>query len=317
MLPLSVALVRRPIQRLGIKLFVVAPTLAMLAAVFLWSSATPASKFVLLEIPPAEFVMLRLSLAAVALWLVVLAMRPDVRLRKVGWRPLAMGLLEPGLVTILIALGLTMTSPVSGSVFWGLMPLLMPLLARVVLGEEIEIVVLVAAVIAFGGTVILVWGQTHHGGGNLLGDFIVASGVLASAFNSLIGRRNAQAGANPLVTTSWQLTSACAVAALLLLIMPATHKVDASPQSIGVLVYLGLVVSAGVYILSNYAMRDLPVGRMSLLGCLTAPLGALLSTLFLGTHVSALDVFAVGLVVMAVALTGIVKRRSLPENLPE
>ena len=93
-------------------------------------------------------------------------------------------------------------------------------------------------------------------------------------------------------------------------------RVDASPQSIGVLVYLGLVVSAGVYILSNYAMRHLPVGRMSLLGCLTAPLGAMLSALFLGTHVSALDVFAVGLVVMAVAPPGIVERRPLPEDLP-
>ena len=288
----------------------------MLAAVFLWSSATPASKFVLLEIPPAELVMLRLSLAAVALWLIVLAMRPDARLRNVGWRPLVMGILEPGLVTFLVSVGLTMTSPVSGSVFWGLMPLLMPLLARVVLGEQIEIVVLAAAMIAFGGTVILVWGQTHHGGGNLLGDFIVASGVLASAFNGLIARRNAQAGANPLVTASWQLTSACAVAALLLLIMPATGTVDASPQSIGVLVYLGLVVSAGVYILSNYAMRHLPVGRMSLLGCLTAPLGAMLSALFLGTHVSALDVLAVGLVIVAVALPAIVKRRPLRDDAP-
>lgn len=288
----------------------------MLAAVFLWSSATPASKFVLLEIPPAELVMLRLSLAAVALWLIVLAMRPDARLRNVGWRPLVMGILEPGLVTFLVSVGLTMTSPVSGSVFWGLMPLLMPLLARVVLGEQIEFVVLAAAMIAFGGTVILVWGQTHHGGGNLLGDFIVASGVLASAFNGLIARRNAQAGANPLVTASWQLTSACAVAALLLLIMPATGTVDASPQSIGVLVYLGLVVSAGVYILSNYAMRHLPVGRMSLLGCLTAPLGAMLSALFLGTHVSALDVFAVGLVIVAVALPALVKRRPLRDDAP-
>lgn len=288
----------------------------MLAAVFLWSSATPASKFVLLEIPPAELVMLRLSLAAVALWLIVLAMRPDARLRNVGWRPLVMGILEPGLVTFLVSVGLTMTSPVSGSVFWGLMPLLMPLLARVVLGEQIEFVVLAAAMIAFGGTVILVGGQTHHGGGNLLGDFIVASGVLASAFNGLIARRNAQAGANPLVTASWQLTSACAVAALLLLIMPATGTVNASPQSIGVLVYLGLVVSAGVYILSNYAMRHLPVGRMSLLGCLTAPLGAMLSALFLGTHVSALDVFAVGLVIVAVALPALAKRRPLRDDAP-
>ena len=43
------------------------PTLAMLAAVFLWSSATPGSKFALTEIPVAEFVVIRLSLAAVGL----------------------------------------------------------------------------------------------------------------------------------------------------------------------------------------------------------------------------------------------------------
>ena len=77
-----------------------------------------------------------------------------------------------------------------------------------------------------------------------------------------------------------------------------------------VLLYLGLVVSAGVYILSNYALRHLPVGRVSLLGCLTAPLGALMSALFLGTHVSTLDLVAVGIVILAVALPTLVRRQS-------
>ena len=290
----------------------VLPTLAMLAAAFLWSSATPGSKFALTEIAVAEFVVIRLSLAAVALWLIVLATGTSARLRLVGWRPLVMGLLEPGLVTFLVSVGLTMTSPVSGSVFWGLTPLMMPILGRVFLGERIEIVVLVAASIAFGGTVILVWGQGHHGGGSVLGDIFVASGVLASTVNALLSRRNAQAGANPLVTSSWQLTSACCVATLLLFVMPpgATRAIDASIQSIAVLLYLGLVVSVGVYILSNYAVRHLPVGRMSLLGCLTAPLGATLSALLLGTYVSALDLFAVCLVIFAVALPSLVQRQS-------
>jgi len=218
-------------------------------------------------------------------------------------------LLEPGLVVFLVSVGLTMTSPVSGSVFWGLTPLIVPILGRVVLGERIEIVVLVAAVIAFSGTLILVWGQSHHGGGSVLGDIFVASGVLASAANALLSRRNAQAGANPLVTSSWQLTSACCVAALLLFVMPSdgARAIDASVESIVVLLYLGLVVSVGVYILSNYAVRHLPVGRMSLLGCLTAPFGAMLSAVLLGTHVSALDLFAVGLVVFAVALPSLVQ----------
>jgi drug/metabolite transporter (DMT)-like permease len=135
--------------------------------------------------------------------------------------------------------------------------------------------------------------------------------VLASAINSLLSRRNAQAGANPLVTSSWQLTSACCVTAVLLLVMPPgnARAIDASIEAIGVLLYLGLVVSVGVYILSNYAVRHLPVGRMSLLGCLTAPLGAALSALLLGTHMSALDVLAVGIVISAVALPSLIQPR--------
>ena len=91
-----------------------------------------------------------------------------------------------------------------------------------------------------------------------------------------------------------------------------TRAIDASMQSIAVLLYLGLVVSVGVYILSNYAVRHLPVGRMSLLGCLTAPLGAMLSALLLGTKVSALDIFAVGLVIFAVSLPSLVRLRFGP-----
>jgi drug/metabolite transporter (DMT)-like permease len=284
----------------------------MLAAVFLWSSATPASKFVLEEMPAAEFVVVRLSLAAVALWLIVLAMRPDARLRVVGWRPLVMGLLEPGLVTFLVSLGLTMTSPVSASVFWGVTPLIMPLLGRIVLGEPIEPIVLGAAAVAFGGIAVLAWGQTHHGGGSLMGDALVAGGVMASVLNGLIARRNAQAGASPLVTASWQLTTACCMSALLLAVLPAQGPAlsGVGSTTLGVLLYLGLVVSAGVYILSNYAVRHLPVARMSLLGCVTAPLGAALSALFLGTEISALDTAAIALVIGAVALPTFLKFRS-------
>ena len=286
------------------------PTLAMLAAVFLWASATPGSKFALTEIAVADFVLLRLLLAASALWLIVLATRTNARLRAVGWRPLVMGLLEPGLVSFLVAIGLSMTSPVSGSVFWGLMPLLMPILGRVALGEPIEGLVVIAAGIAFAGTALLAWGQSQHGGGSLFGDILVASGVLASAINALLARRNAQAGANPLVTSSWQLTSACCLAGIFLLLMPApaVRTVGASTRSITVLLYLGLVVSAGVYILTNYAMRHLPVGRMSLLGCLTAPLGGMLSALVLGTRVSEMDMLGLGVVVFATALPLFVAR---------
>ena len=290
------------------------PTLAMLAAVFLWASATPGSKFALGELAVAEFVLLRLALAALALWLLVLATGAPASLQVVGWRPLVMGLLEPGLVTFLVSFGLSMTSPISGSVFWGLTPLIMPILGRIALGERIETLVVIAAVIAFAGTALLIWGQNQHGGGSALGDLLVASGVLASALNALLARRNALGGANPLVTSSWQLTAACCLAMLLLLAMPpaASSATKASTQAIAVLMYLGLVVSVGVYILSNFAVRHLPVGRMSLFGCLTAPLGALLSAVLLGTHVSGLDLCAFAIVVFAIALP-LLPARSRPQ----
>jgi len=285
---------------------------AMLAAVCLWASATPTTKFALQDIAVAEFVVLRLALAAAALWLMVLLTRSDARLGRVGWRPLVMGLLEPGLVTLSVSVGLTMTSPVNGSVFWSLTPLIMPVLGRLVLKERIETAVIVAALLAFAATLILVWGQRQHGGGSLVGDLFVAAGVLLSAINALIARRTAQAGANPLVTSSWQLSSACIVTTALLLVMPVTggHASEASTPSIAALLYLGLVVSAGVYILSNYALRHLPVGRMSLFSCLVAPIGTAMSAALLGTHVSTLDLAALGAVIVAVLLPSIVDRRS-------
>src|SRR5262245_29520008 len=282
----------------------------MLGAVALWSSATPATKLAVTEITVTEFVAGRLMLAAGALWLIVALTRANVRLSQVGWRPLLMGILEPGLVTLVVSLGLTMTSPVNGSVFWSLTPLLMPVLGYFVLGERLEFAVMAAATLAFAATMLLVWGQNQHGGGSWIGDVCVAGGVIASAANALIARRTAQAGANPLVTSCWQLTSACVVAALLLLVLPATgvHALEASQPALLALFYLGLAVSGGVYILSNYALRHMPVGRMGLFSSLVGPVGTAISALLLGTKVSALDLAALAMVLGAVLLPSLIAR---------
>jgi drug/metabolite transporter (DMT)-like permease len=286
-------------------------SLAMLAAVCLWSSATPVTKLAVAEIAVGEFVALRLALAAVALWLIVAVTGAKARLRAVGWRPLVMGVLEPGLVTLIVTLGLTMTSPVNGSVFWSLTPLLMPVLGYLVLGERLEMAVVAAAALALGATLLLVWGQNEHGGGSWLGDLCVAGGVVASAVNALLARRTAQAGANPLVTSCWQLTSAALLTALLAVLLPAggVHVLEASPPALVSLIYLGLAVSGGVYILSNYALRHLPVGRVGLFGCLVGPAGTAMSALLVGTELSPLDLMALGLVVLAVLLPSLVAGR--------
>lgn len=280
--------------------------LAMLAAVGLWSSATPTTKLAVAEIAVGEFVALRLGLAALALWLIVAVTRAKAGLRGAGWRPLLMGALEPGLVTFVVSFGLSLTSPVNGSVFWSLTPLLMPVLGYLVLGERLEGAVMVAALVAFAATMLLVWGQNEHGGGSWVGDLFVATGVVASAVNALLARRTAQAGANPLVTSCWQLTAAAVLASLIWSWLPSTGggMAAASPPAFAALIYLGLIVSAGVYILSNYALRHLPVGRVGLFSCLVGPIGTALSALLLGTEVTSLDLVALALVLGAVLLPG-------------
>jgi drug/metabolite transporter (DMT)-like permease len=189
----------------------------------------------------------------------------------------------------------------------------MPVLGALVLGERLEMAVVAAAALAFAATLLLVWGQNEHGGGSWLGDLCVAGGVVASAINALLARRTAQAGANPLVTSCWQLTAGALLTGMLLVLLPANrggHVLAASPPALVCLIYLGLVVSGGVYILSNYALRHLPVGRMGLFSCLVGPVGTAISALLLGTELSRLDLVALGLVVGAVLLPSLLGRRT-------
>jgi len=286
------------------------PTLAMLAACCLWAAAVVGTKLAVVEIAVAEFVVARLLLAAGGLWLMVLATRTAAEPRTLGWRPFAMGCLEPGLTTFLVSVGLTMTSPVNGAVFWSLMPLVMPLLGRLVLGEAIQPVVLVAALIGTAGTALLVHGQGGHGGGTLIGDMFLIAGVLSACANALIARRAAQRRGNPLATSAWQVTAACVMTAPMLFVLPVGqgHIVDAGPPAIGALLFLGLVVSTGVFILSNYAYRHIPVARMALFSCLVGPIGTAMSALLLGTRVTIADLGAIALVMLAVALPTMVRR---------
>jgi drug/metabolite transporter (DMT)-like permease len=286
------------------------PALAMLAACFLWASAVPATKLAVEEIAAGEFVVARLLLAAAGLWLMVVLARARASFAVAGWRPIVMGALEPGLVTLMVTIGLTMSSPVNGSVFWSLTPLIMPVLGRIALGERIEPVIIGAALVATAGTGLLVYGQAGHGGGSLLGDTLLTGGVIASCISALIARRTAQAGANPLVTSSWQVTAACAVTAAMLALMPSTggKVADAGAAALGALIYLGLGVSTAVFVLSNFAYRHLAVGRISLFSCVVGPIGTALSAAVLGTPVSVLDGAAIALVTLAVALPYLVRR---------
>jgi drug/metabolite transporter (DMT)-like permease len=285
------------------------PLLAMLAACFLWASSIVGNKVLLGHLAISEAGLARFVVAAVTVWLVVLLTGRLARLRLVGWRQVAMGLLEPGMITLFFLWGQSRTSAVNAASFWALLPILMPILGRVVLGEPLRLLHLVAAGIAVVGIGLLLDGQSRHGGGDLVGDALCVMGVLCGAANQLIGRRVAQRGGDPLATSAVQITTAVLLLAAVLLLVerPALRIADAPAEIYGVLLFLGAVASLGPLILYNYALRHLPVARISLFPPLVGPIGAALSALFIGEAVGWRDAAAIGVILLGVFLPNLVQ----------
>ena len=164
------------------------PALAMLLASLLFASSNVGTKIALADLAIVEVVSGRFLFAAAVLWAMVLLPRQPVAWKEAR-RPLLMGLLDPGLVSLFVVGGLHLTSAVNVAVFWALMPLFTSIAARLVLGEKINNLVILGALVAVTGAIILAIANRDAGEGNLFGDFLAICGVLCAVGTSLLGRR--------------------------------------------------------------------------------------------------------------------------------
>ena len=281
-------------------------TLAMLAmflAMTLWSSSMVALKSIVDAAAIGEIVFLRLAVAAVALWLAVALTRQRFRLREIGLRPVLMGTIEPGVISLLLVAGMAHASPISAALIFGLMPVIQPVAGRLILGEPVQASVVAGASIAIAGTVLFVTG--HSGGAHsLLGEGLIAAGMLLACLNQLIARRVAQIHGKPMVVSALQLTAAAVVGGVFLMAVERPESYfDGIDIEVGAtIVYLGLFASAAAFFLYNFALRSLSVGRASLFPTLLAPLAAPLAAAYLGTPISVRDLAAMAIVVLGVLL---------------
>ena len=279
------------------------PVLAMLLAASLWASSMIGAKAAVAELAVAEVVSGRFLFAVAILWAMVLLTRQPVRLAEAK-RPLLMGMLDPGLVSLFMVWGLFHTSAVNAAVFWALMPLIMPLAARLVLKEPINPMVAVGAILAVTGAFMLVRTNQAAGEGNLFGDLLAVCGVLCAICSSLLARRVAQQQGRPMVTTAWQMTMALVVGGVAFLILeePGASYDRVSQGPLLLLLYLGVVATAGPFFLLNFALRHLSVGRTSLFASLVGPLSVPMAVVFLGETIQTMEIVAIAIVMLGVFL---------------
>ncbi len=277
--------------------------LAMFLAMSLWSSGMVGLKAIVDAAAIGEIVFLRLALAAVALWLAVALTRQRFRLREIGWTPVLMGTIEPGIISLLIVAGMAHASPISAALIFSLMPLIQPITGRIILREPVQPAVVVGALVAIAGTVLFVSGHVGTSE-NLLGEAFIAAGMVLACLNQLIARRVAQIHGKPMVVSALQLTAAAVIGGVFLVTIerPQSYFGGIDLEVGATLVYLGVLASAAAFFLYNFALRTLSVGRTSLFPCLLAPIAAPLAAAYLGTPVSLRDLVAIAVVTLGVLL---------------
>ncbi len=283
------------------------PVLAMLGAVALSAASLVGGKYMLDLLAPSEFLAVRLGLGALWLWLLVIIRLPVAAWRRVDRRILLMGLLDPGLVAVLMIYGLLYSTAITASVMWSLMPLAMPILGRVFLKETVQPSVLAAAGLAIAGSTMLAWGQASAGTGSWVGVALIVAGVASACANQLIARKVAVGGGLPLVTTTYQIT----IAALLALGLIAVERPEIAVQAldwgdIGLILVLSVAGGAGPFLLYNYALRTMQVGRISLFAPLVGPVGAVMAMGLIGEALPSRDAAAIGLVLFAAFLPNLI-----------
>ncbi len=281
----------------------------ILVACFLWSLNPVANKVALVDIAVPQLVFMRAVFAALILFTVALYTGHRFRPKQIGWRPFLLGILDPGLTSLLFVTSLTVLSASNTVLIMALMPFSQSILGRIVLKEDFQFSVWTGGVLAIFGLAIFFIGEDFSGAESLWGNALLLIVFCLMAVSQLLTRKIMISEIPTiLVTTSQMFSSATVLLIYLLIFGDLDSPLQASSGTIMTLVYL--VFSMAIpFFLYNQAMRHIPVGMASLLLVLIIPFGFLFAAIFLGEEITLLKSSGAVLVMIGVALPQILQSR--------
>ena len=281
----------------------------ILVACFLWSLNPVANKVALVDIAVPQLVFMRAVFAALILFSVALFTGHNFRPKQIGWRPFVLGILDPGLTSLLFVTSLTVLSASNTVLIMALMPFSQTILGRMVLKEDFQSSVWLGGVLAIFGLAIFFIGEDFNGSESLWGNALLLIVFCLMVVSQLLTRKIMISEIPTiLVTTSQMVSSATVLLVYLLIFGDLDSPIRASSGTVMTLVYL--VFSMAIpFFLYNQAMRHIPVGMASLLLVLIIPFGFLFAAIFLGEEITLLKSSGAVLVMIGVALPQILKSR--------
>ena len=274
----------------------------LIMACIFWSFNPVANKIALDEIALHQLVFMRTFLSAILMLIVTLCMGYGFRLKQIGWRPFLLGILDPGLTSLLFVTSLTLVSASNTVLVMALMPFSQPIIARLVLKEEIQPSIWFGAILVLFGFSLFFLGENTITKDSLLGNVLLMIVFCLFTFSQLITRKIMLTKISTFVVTSSQMVSASVIVFLNLMFF-GNLELPFQASSGTIMTFVYLVFSLAIpFFLYNQAMRHIPVGMASLFLVLVIPLGFLFAAIFTGEEITLFKTTGAVLVMMGVVL---------------
>ncbi|MBV8646074.1 DMT family transporter [Paludibacterium sp.] len=284
---------------------VAVPYLAILTAMFLWSSTFVVLKLVFAVFDPMFVLFARMLVASLCLGLLVWlrgGLRYDYRAGDWKWL-LLLGLIEPCLYFLFEANALRYTSASQAGMVTSAMPFLAALGAMAFLHERLSVSKWAGMVLSSAGIVWLTWsGQPDaHAPNPLLGNALELAAMGCSAAFVLIVKKLSDRY-SPLLMTGMPALMGCVWFGAGTL-LPGVHWPQHYPLVPSLLIlYLGAAVTLGAYGLHIWAVTRVPVTVATSFNNLIPVMTVLGAWAVLGETLSVTQTMACGLVLVGVLI---------------
>jgi drug/metabolite transporter (DMT)-like permease len=258
------------------------------------------------DLPPLTIVLLRVGLAALALWAIALIMgiRPPPN-PGVWLAFFAMGFLNNVLPFTLIVWGQTQIASGVASILNAATPLFTVVVAGLLLPDERATVVkVVGVVVGLGGVIMMIGVPTVGEGDSTLAQLAILAATISYAFASVYGRRFKVMMLNPMITAAGQVTAST------LILLPVALYIDEpfnlpmpSPGTWAAIVGLAVLSTAMAYVLFFKILESAGATNLMLVTLLVPVSAILLGSLFLDESLR--PVHFIGMALIAVGLFAI------------
>lgn len=278
----------------------------LVLVMLVWASASTVTKAALTQVPPLLFALLRFLVASVVLLPLAYAGRKRARrLSGMEWgRIAAMGFCGVTLFYVSYNLALYYASASLVVIIQSAIPAVTALLAGFLLKENPSGRRILGITLSLFGVILVALTTAPAGDASnpLLGSILMLGAIAGWALYTILAKRLAAAPQIKITAYSTTIGTALLIPLVLVELNTAPLPVISARGWLGV-VYLGVISTAGGYLLYNRSLAHLDASQAAAFLNLLPIFGVAIAVIFLGETVSALQLAGGGMVLLGVWMT--------------